>query len=434
MRQGARRVFGGYAGAHLAGWRKSPSLSDPGNPTHRFSQDLRRVPRPPGARAESRSSSTTCWPDPRTRRWRGRSRSTAVRVGNRFCILPMEGWDGTTDGEPSELTARRWRHFGISGAKLMWGCEAVAVRHDGRANPEPADADAARRRARSPACARRSSRAHRERFGASADADLLVGLQLTHSGRYARPDVYDRPAPLAASAHPILDRRFPGGVRLLKTTICIVWSPTSCAAAKLAREAGFAFVDIKHCHGYLGHELLSSRGRARTLRRLAREPHALHARDHRRHPRRRARPDDRRPALGVRHRAVPTRTARHRRAASPATPSGFGFGVLGADGMDAALDDARGVLAHADRAGRARRSASPPARRTTTRTCSGRRCSRRSTATSRPRIRCAASRARSTRRRGSRRTSRTWRSSGSAYSYLQEWLPHVGAACRRAAA
>src|SRR6185295_5690590 len=54
-----------------------------------------------------------------------------VRVGNRFCILPMEGWDGTADGEPSELTRRRWRHFGTSGAKLMWGGEAVAIRHDG---------------------------------------------------------------------------------------------------------------------------------------------------------------------------------------------------------------------------------------------------------------------------------------------------------------
>ena len=58
-----------------------------------------------------------------------------VRVGNRFCILPMEGWDGTRDGEPSELTTRRWQRFGASGAKLIWGGEAVAVRHDGRANP-----------------------------------------------------------------------------------------------------------------------------------------------------------------------------------------------------------------------------------------------------------------------------------------------------------
>ena len=58
-----------------------------------------------------------------------------ARVGNRFCILPMEGWDGTPDGKPSDLTRRRWRNFGISGAKLMWGGEAVAIRHDGRANP-----------------------------------------------------------------------------------------------------------------------------------------------------------------------------------------------------------------------------------------------------------------------------------------------------------
>ncbi len=58
--------------------------------------------------------------------------------------------------------------------------------------------------------------AHRERFGAEADDDLLIGLQLTHSGRFARPDVYDRPAPLTASVHPILDRRFPDGVRLLE--------------------------------------------------------------------------------------------------------------------------------------------------------------------------------------------------------------------------
>src|SRR6516165_10172920 len=56
-------------------------------------------------------------------------------IGNRFCILPMEGWDGTEDGHPSDLTRRRWRNFGLSGAKLIWGGEAVAVRPDGRANP-----------------------------------------------------------------------------------------------------------------------------------------------------------------------------------------------------------------------------------------------------------------------------------------------------------
>src|ERR1700682_4588876 len=54
--------------------------------------------------------------------WRGGT------VGNRFAILPMEGWDGTEDGKPSDLTRRRWANFGKSGAKLIWGGEAGAVR------------------------------------------------------------------------------------------------------------------------------------------------------------------------------------------------------------------------------------------------------------------------------------------------------------------
>src|SRR4029079_14609706 len=61
--------------------------------------------------------------------------SNGKKIGNRFCIHPMEGWDGTTDGTPSDATIRRWRNFGLSGAKLIWGGEAVAVRHDARANP-----------------------------------------------------------------------------------------------------------------------------------------------------------------------------------------------------------------------------------------------------------------------------------------------------------
>src|SRR2546423_8834697 len=56
-------------------------------------------------------------------------------VGNRWCIHPMEGWDGTPAGEPTEHTLRRWEHFGQSGAKLIWGGEAFAVQGDGRANP-----------------------------------------------------------------------------------------------------------------------------------------------------------------------------------------------------------------------------------------------------------------------------------------------------------
>jgi NADPH2 dehydrogenase len=183
-----------------------------------------------------------------------------VRVGNRFCILPMEGWDGTADGEPTDLTRRRWEHFGISGAKLIWGGEAVAVQHDGRANPN----QLVMTRATQPSLAMLRDTlvgAHRDRFGANADSDLFVGLQLTHSGRYARPAAKTTAEPLVAYAHPILDRRFPAGVRMLTDDDLDRLVVRFVEAARLAWDAGFAFVDIKHCHGYLGHELLSARSR-----------------------------------------------------------------------------------------------------------------------------------------------------------------------------
>ncbi len=182
-----------------------------------------------------------------------------LRAGNRFCILPMEGWDGTLDGRPSDLTARRWRHFGVSGAKVIWGGEAVAVRDDGRANPNQL---VLREDTVGELAALRETlvEAHRERY-ASAD-DLLIGLQLTHSGRFSRPTSRG-PAPRIAYRHPILDSRV--GV----TSDDAVFTDEQIErlagdfviAARRARAAGFDFVDVKHCHGYLGHELLSASAR-----------------------------------------------------------------------------------------------------------------------------------------------------------------------------
>jgi len=183
-----------------------------------------------------------------------------LRAGNRFCILPMEGWDGARDGEPSDLTRRRWQNFGRSGAKFIWGGEAVAVRHDGRASPNQVCLTT--RTAGAIAGLRDGLvAAHRERFGATADHDLVIGLQLTHSGRFAKPDEPDRPAPLTASAHPILDGRFPHGVRMLTDDDLDRLVDDFIAAARLAESTGFHFVDIKQCHGYLGHELLGARSR-----------------------------------------------------------------------------------------------------------------------------------------------------------------------------
>src|SRR5579864_4041882 len=126
-------------------------------------------------------------------------------IGNRFCILPMEGWDGTEDGRPSDLTLRRWRHFGESGAKLIWGGEAVAVSHDGRANPNQLLSSDYTQSAIEELRGVLVS-AHRERFGSGQD--LFIGLQLTHSGRFARPNDKKRLEPRILYHHPVLDSKF----------------------------------------------------------------------------------------------------------------------------------------------------------------------------------------------------------------------------------
>jgi NADPH2 dehydrogenase len=178
-------------------------------------------------------------------------------IGNRFAVLPMEGWDGTTDGHPTDLVERRWSRFGESGAKLIWGGEAAAVRPDGRANPQQlmildsTVEDIAGLR-------QILTTAHRERFGTIDD--LFVGLQLTHSGRFARPNDKKRLEPQTLYRHPLLDRKFhvaDDHVLMTDDEISALIADFVHAAG-LAQQAGFDFVDVKHCHGYLGHEFLSA--------------------------------------------------------------------------------------------------------------------------------------------------------------------------------
>ena len=167
---------------------------------------------------------------------------------NRFAILPMEGWDGTEDGRPTDLVRRRWSRFGTSGAGLVWGGEAFAVRPDGRANP--------RQLCRGPGSVDDLPELHD-----LLDPAQVTGLQLTHSGRWS---VEPRPARRDA----LLDARRRGKVMSDADLGALIDDYVS--AAILARDAGFDFVDVKACHGYLLHELLSGDGdladRASTMR------------------------------------------------------------------------------------------------------------------------------------------------------------------------
>jgi 2,4-dienoyl-CoA reductase-like NADH-dependent reductase (Old Yellow Enzyme family) len=160
----------------------------------------------------------------------------------------MEGWDGTEDGRPTDLVRRRWARFGTSGAGLVWGGEAFAVRPDGRANPHQL-------------CLGPSSAEDLRELRALLHPDQVAGLQLTHSGRWA---VEARPA----RVEPLLDARRTGpGWRDSELDAL---ADDYAAAAALAQHAGFDFVDVKACHGYLQHELLGGAAplaeRARWLR------------------------------------------------------------------------------------------------------------------------------------------------------------------------
>lgn len=187
--------------------------------------------------------------------------STSLQIGehlevdNRFAILPMEGWDGTTDGLPTPDLERRWLRFGSSGASLLWG-EATAITPEGRANPnqliiseETAETLGDLR-----------SRTVAARALEFDGAPLVTGMQLTHSGRWSRP--LGDPLPRIAYRQPQLDDRVPvTDASVLSDDELDELVGAYVRSGILAADAGFDFVDIKHCHGYLLHELLSARSR-----------------------------------------------------------------------------------------------------------------------------------------------------------------------------
>ncbi len=181
-------------------------------------------------------------------------------VGNRWAIQPMEGCDGTLDGLPDELTYRRYVRFGSGGAKLIWA-EATAIADNARMNPRQLwlhDGSASAIEKMLADC----RAAHRQSCG--HDDDLLLGLQLTHSGRFS----FRRP--LLATHDPILDpltkdkstgRFVEASFPLLTDDDLKRIEDQYLAAARLAARIGCDFVDIKQCHRYLLSELLAAKNR-----------------------------------------------------------------------------------------------------------------------------------------------------------------------------
>mgnify|MGYP003586234247 CR=1 FL=1 len=176
------------------------------------------------------------------------------RLANRFVVQPMEGVDAEgADGAPGELTFRRYRRFAAGGSGLIW-FESAAVVPEGRSGPRQlmlneANVDVWKRLVDE---TRRAARAE-------GCGEVVLLLQLTHSGRYSRPE--GKPAPVVAQRIPGLERAMPEmplAEPVSDDTLARL-EEAFAAAAGLAARAGFNGVDMKAVHGYLVAELLGAR-------------------------------------------------------------------------------------------------------------------------------------------------------------------------------
>ena len=176
-------------------------------------------------------------------------------LANRFVVLPMEGADGDGDGAPSDLTVRRYRRFAAGGSGLIW-FEATAVAGDGRSNPHQLWISA-----RTIDDFKRLAEGTRTAGRTSTARDPLLVLQLTHSGRFAKPE--GKPRPVIAHHSPHLDplHGLAADHPLIKDEELDRLHDDFVRAAELAAAAGFDAVDVKACHGYLVSELLASHTR-----------------------------------------------------------------------------------------------------------------------------------------------------------------------------
>jgi 2,4-dienoyl-CoA reductase-like NADH-dependent reductase (Old Yellow Enzyme family) len=175
-------------------------------------------------------------------------------IPHRLAVHPMEGADASPDGAPSEMTLRRYRRFAQGGHGLIW-FEAAAVMPTGRSNPHQlmitsGNAPMFRRLVDETRQTARQSWGERQ--------DILCVLQLTHAGRYSRPQ--GRPLPQVSFPSPYLDRAA-AGLHVLSDRELDRLQDDFIIAARLARQAGFDAVDIKCCHGYLLNDLLAGYSR-----------------------------------------------------------------------------------------------------------------------------------------------------------------------------
>ncbi len=191
-----------------------------------------------------------------------------LTIPNSLSVHAMEGCDGDALGRPSKLTVRRYDRFGAGGVGLLWA-EAIAVVPEARANPRQLWLHAGSKDAFAEMV--RRARAKAAEANGKDHCPIMVA-QLTHSGRYSKPDGVARP--IIGQRDPYRDclmpqwpphtkgkSKLPDDYPLATDEYLDRLQDAYVEAARIAFEIGFDAVDIKACHGYLINELLACRNR-----------------------------------------------------------------------------------------------------------------------------------------------------------------------------
>jgi len=173
---------------------------------------------------------------------------------NRIVFQPMEGCDGSKDGDIGDLSLRRYLRYAEGGVGLIW-FEAVAITPEARANP------------RQPYLCDKTLSGFASLVKKVREAGLKkngyapkIILQATHSGRYSKPNGI--PEPIIAYNNPLFEKDSPiDSSRIISDGELRRLEDCFYQTSKLAEAAGFDGVDIKCCHRYLNSELLSAYNR-----------------------------------------------------------------------------------------------------------------------------------------------------------------------------
>ncbi len=182
-------------------------------------------------------------------------------IPNRLSIQPMEGFDANLDGSPGDLTYRRYERYAKGGIGLIW-FEATAIKKNCQSNPHQLMLSKENSKKFEDLVSNTREICNKTLKELGFKHKCILILQLNHSGRYSVRD--GDKYPIRAYYNSELD-----DARGLSVKDGVIIADSELEKlediwikkALLAREIGFNGVDIKSCHGYLVHELLTSRKR-----------------------------------------------------------------------------------------------------------------------------------------------------------------------------